>query len=57
MDSPHERSWQVGLRQLMENEWSGIRDQTSWSPEAFTPQVYQTVMSGMPRHASARAAL
>jgi beta-phosphoglucomutase-like phosphatase (HAD superfamily) len=37
VDSPHERPWQEGLRQLMENEWSDIRDQTSWSPEAFNP--------------------
>jgi beta-phosphoglucomutase-like phosphatase (HAD superfamily) len=57
VDSPHERSWQVGLQQLMENEWSDIRDQTFWSPDAFSPQVYQTVMSGMPRHEGARAAL
>ncbi len=55
--SPHEQSWREGLRQLMENEWSDIRDQTSWSPEAFTPQVYQKVMSGMPRYAGAVAAL
>ena len=55
--SPHELSWREGLRQLMEGEWSGIREQTSWSPEAFTPQVYQRVMSGMPRYAGARAAL
>jgi hypothetical protein len=25
----------------MENEWSDIRDQTSYSPEKFTPEVYQ----------------
>ena len=57
VDSPHERAWRGGLQQLMENEWSDIRDQTSYSPEAFTPQVYQTQMSGMPRYKGAQAAL
>ena len=38
VDSPHELAWRDGLQQLMENEWSDIRDQTSYSPEAFTPQ-------------------
>ncbi len=57
VDSPHEQAWRDGLRQLMENEWSDIRDETSYSPEAFTPQVYQTVMSGMPRYKGAQAAL
>ena len=57
VDSPHERAWRDGLQQLMENEWSDIRDQTSYSPEAFTPQVYQTQMSGMPRYKGAQAAL
>ena len=41
----------------MEGEWSDIRDHTSWSPEAFTPQVYQREMSGKPRFKGAQAAL
>jgi beta-phosphoglucomutase len=57
VDSPHEQAWREGLKQLMENEWSDIRDQTSWAPEKFTPQVYQRVMSGMPRYKGAQAAL
>ena len=57
VDSPHEQAWREGLRELMENEWADIRDQTSYSPEKFTPEVYQTVMSGMPRYAGAQAAL
>jgi beta-phosphoglucomutase len=57
VDSPHERAWREGLRELMEGEWSEIREQTSWSPEAFTPLVYQQVMSGKPRKAGALAAL
>jgi beta-phosphoglucomutase-like phosphatase (HAD superfamily) len=47
VDSSHEMAWREGLKQLMENEWSDIRDQTSYSPEKFTPEVYQRVMSGM----------
>ncbi|MBC7559679.1 MAG: HAD-IA family hydrolase [Dermatophilaceae bacterium] len=57
VDSPHERSWQDSLRELMETEWADIRDQTTWSPEAFSPEVYQKVMSGKPRMSGALAAL
>jgi beta-phosphoglucomutase len=57
VDSPHEKAWREGLRQLMENDWSDIREQTSWSPEAFTPQVYHREMSGKPRYKGAQAAL
>jgi beta-phosphoglucomutase-like phosphatase (HAD superfamily) len=56
VDSPHERAWRDALQELMEGPWADIRDQTSWSPEAFTPQVYQQVMSGKPRMAGARSA-
>jgi len=41
----------------MEGDWSDIRDRTTWSPEAFTPHVYQEEMSGKPRMSGARAAL
>jgi beta-phosphoglucomutase len=57
VDSPHEKAWQEALRQLMEGDWSDIRDQTDWTPEAFTRHVYETVMSGKPRMSGARAAL
>jgi beta-phosphoglucomutase len=57
VDSPHERAWREALRELMESVWSDIRDRTTWSPEAFTPQVYQQVMSGKPRVAGALGAL
>ena len=57
VDSPHEQAWREGLRELMQNEWADVRPQTSWSSDAFTPEVYQTVMSGMPRYAGAEAAL
>jgi beta-phosphoglucomutase-like phosphatase (HAD superfamily) len=57
VDSPHEQAWREGLQQLMENEWSDIRDQTSYAPEKFTPEVYQKEMSGKPRYAGAQAVL
>ena len=57
VDSPHEQAWRDGLQQLMENEWSDIRAQTSYSPEEFTPEVYQREMSGKPRYEGAQAAL
>ena len=57
VDSPHEKAWRESLRQLMEGEWSDIRDRTTWSPEAFTPHVYEQEMSGKPRMSGARAVL
>ncbi len=57
VDSPHEAAWRDALRELMEGEWADIRDQTSWSPEAFTAQVYQRQLSGKPRMEGALAAL
>jgi beta-phosphoglucomutase-like phosphatase (HAD superfamily) len=56
VDSPHEKAWRESLRELMESEWSDIRDRTTWSPEAFTPRVYEEQMSGKPRMSGARAA-
>jgi len=57
IDSPHERAWREALHALMEGPWSAIRDQTTWSPEAFTAEVYQRVLSGKPRMDGALAAL
>jgi beta-phosphoglucomutase len=57
VDSPHEKAWRESLRELMEGEWSDIRDRTTWSPEAFTSRVYEEQMSGKPRMAGAHAAL
>jgi beta-phosphoglucomutase len=57
VDSPHEKAWRESLRELMEGEWSAIRERTTWSPEAFTPHVYQEHMAGKPRMSGARAAL
>jgi beta-phosphoglucomutase len=57
VDSPHEQAWREALRELMETDWADIAGRTTWSPEAFTPQVYQQVMSGKPRMSGALAAL
>ncbi len=39
VDSPHEKAWRESLRELMESDWAAFRDQTTWSPEAFTSAV------------------
>ncbi len=57
VDSPHEKAWREALRQLMESVWRDVRDRTTWSPEAFTPVVYQEQLAGKPRQSGARAAL
>ena len=57
VDSPHEKAWRESLRELMEGDWSDIRDRTTWSADGFTRQVYETQMSGKPRMSGARAAL
>jgi beta-phosphoglucomutase-like phosphatase (HAD superfamily) len=41
----------------METQWSDVQPETSYSPERFTPDVYQAVMSGKPRFSGAQAAL
>ncbi len=57
VDSPHEKAWRESLRELMESGWRDIRDRTTWSPEAFTPHVYQQYVAGKPRMSGALAAL
>ena len=57
VDSPHEAAWRDAFQEMMEGPWADIRDETSWTPEAFTPKVYQEVLSGKPRMAGAMGAL
>jgi beta-phosphoglucomutase-like phosphatase (HAD superfamily) len=57
VDSPHEPAWRDALRELMDGPWSDVAGSTSWSPDAFTSEVYQTVLSGKPRTSGARDAL
>ena len=48
VDSPHELAWRDAFKELMEGDWRAIRDQTSWTAERFTPEVYQQVMELRP---------
>jgi beta-phosphoglucomutase-like phosphatase (HAD superfamily) len=57
VDSPHEKAWREALRELMEGDWSDIRDRSTWTPDGFTSRVYEEYLSGKPRMAGARAAL
>jgi beta-phosphoglucomutase-like phosphatase (HAD superfamily) len=57
VDSPHERSWRDALQRLMAGPWHDIASQTSYAPERYTTDVYQTYVAGKPRAAGAQAAL
>ncbi len=57
VDSPHERAWRETLQELMETRWENIRPESTWTPDRFTPQVYQEVIAGKPRESGALAAL
>ena len=57
VDSPHERAWRDALERLMAVGWTDLAGQTSYSPSAFTSEVYQAYVAGKPREAGARAAL
>jgi beta-phosphoglucomutase-like phosphatase (HAD superfamily) len=39
VDSLHELAWREAFRSLMESDWRDIKDQTSWTPERFSPAV------------------
>jgi beta-phosphoglucomutase len=57
VDSPHERAWRETLQLLMETDWHGLQPRTTYTPERFTPAIYQEVVAGKPRLSGARAAL
>jgi len=57
VDSPHEAAWRDVFDELMQTDWADIADETTWTPDAFTPEVYQQVLSGKPRMEGAMAAL
>ncbi len=57
VDSPHELAWRESFRALMEGAWKDDAPKTTYTPERFSPAVYQKIMAGMPRMAGARAAL
>jgi len=57
VDSPHEQAWRDALERLMAVGWTDLAGQTSYTPDAFTTEVYQAYVAGKPREAGARAAL
>jgi beta-phosphoglucomutase len=57
VDSPHERAWRETLQLLMETDWRDVQPRTTYTPERFTPAVYQEIVAGKPRMSGARAAL
>ena len=57
VDSPHEAAWRDAFMELMQGEWADIAGRTSWTPDAFTAEVYQQELSGKPRMEGAIAAL
>lgn len=57
VDSPHERAWRQSFRILMGSSWRDVAANTTYTPEAFSPELYQEIMAGKPRMAGARAAL
>jgi beta-phosphoglucomutase len=57
VNTPHYQAWRDSLGELMDTEWAGIRHETSYSPDAFSEEVYQEVAAGKPRQAGAQAVL
>jgi beta-phosphoglucomutase-like phosphatase (HAD superfamily) len=57
LDTPHERAWREALEQLMAGPWRALAAQSSYTPDAFTTEVYQEQVAGKPREAGAAAAL
>jgi beta-phosphoglucomutase-like phosphatase (HAD superfamily) len=57
VNSPHYEAWRDALRELMDTEWAGLRDQTTYTPDGFTQEAYQDHVAGRPRLDGARAAL
>lgn len=55
--SPHERAWQEALEALMAGPWRDIAPMTSYRPDRFTAEVYQTRLSGKPRMSGAQSVL
>ena len=40
VDTLHELAWREALKDLLEGEWSGVRDRTTWTRERFPAAVY-----------------
>lgn len=57
VDSPHERAWGASLEQLMRTRWSEVAHAALYTPERYTTEVYQRVVSGKSRQEGASALL
>ena len=57
VDSPHEQAWGEALKELMAKEWRELVPVTGYSPELYTPSVYQRHVAGRPRGDGAAALL
>jgi beta-phosphoglucomutase len=57
VSSPHEQAWRESLASLMQGPWGALVPRTSYSPNAFTTEVYQARVAGKPRPAGAIAVL
>ncbi len=57
LDTPHERAWREALDELMAGPWRELAPRTTYTPGAFTTDVYQEQVAGKPRLAGAAAAL
>jgi beta-phosphoglucomutase-like phosphatase (HAD superfamily) len=55
--SPHERAWREALDALMQGAWRTLASRTSYRPDAFTTEVYQSRVAGKPRLGGASAVL
>jgi beta-phosphoglucomutase-like phosphatase (HAD superfamily) len=55
--SPHERAWRESLDVLMQGAWRALAPLTSYRPDAFTTEVYQSRVAGKPRLSGASAVL
>jgi beta-phosphoglucomutase-like phosphatase (HAD superfamily) len=57
VNTPHYQAWRDALGELMDTDWTDIRDQTSYSSAGLTEDVYQEIAAGRPRLAGAQALL
>jgi beta-phosphoglucomutase len=57
VNTPHYDAWRDALAELMDSDWAGVRDQTSYPSAGLTEDVYQEVGAGRPRLAGAQALL
>lgn len=57
VDSPHERAWRETLHELMYGAWNELRGASTYTPERFDTELYQSLVAGKPRQNGALAIL